>query len=102
MELIKSIVDRGAQVQAGRVLSELIAAYDYAIGLDYFSESFANPTLLAKSILKQTRIKLSPNKHTRVLSDSEMKQLLSQLSKSGSSKHHKNILMIVLSGLNPK
>ena len=39
VELIKRIIDRGAQVQAGRVLSELISAYDYAIGLDYFSES---------------------------------------------------------------
>lgn len=49
VEFIKGIIDRGAQVQAGRVLSELVAAYDYAIGLDYFPENFANPALLAKS-----------------------------------------------------
>lgn len=96
VELIKKIIDRGAQVQAGRVLSELIAAYDYAIGLNYFSESFANPALLAKSSLKQTRIKLTSNKRTRVLSESELKYLLGWLPVSGFSKHHKNILMIAL------
>ncbi|MCT9166205.1 integrase [Acinetobacter baumannii] len=96
VELIKGIIDRGAQVQAGRVLSELIAAYDYAIGLDYFPENFANPALLAKSSLKQTRIKLTCNKRTRVLSDSELKQVLSWLPLSGFSKHHKSILMIAL------
>jgi len=96
VELIKKIIDRGAQVQAGRVLSELIAAYDYAIGLDYFSESFANPALLAKSSLKQTRIKLTSNKRTRVLSDSELRHVLSWLPTSGFSTHHKSILMISL------
>lgn len=96
VELIKRIIDRGAQVQAGRVLAELIAAYDYAIGLDYFSESFANPALLAKSSLKQTRIKLTSNKRTRVLSDSELKHVLSWLPESGFSIHHKSILMIAL------
>lgn len=96
VELIKKIINRGAQVQAGKVLSELIAAYDYAIGLDYFSESFANPALLAKSSLKQARIKLTSNKRTRVLSDSELKHVLSWLPESGFSKHHKSILMIAL------
>ncbi|MBJ9947601.1 site-specific integrase [Acinetobacter bereziniae] len=96
VEFIKKIIDRGAQVQAGRVLSELIIAYDYAIGLDYFSESFANPALLAKSSLKQTRIKLTSSKRTRVLSDFELKQVLVWLPVSGFSKHHKSILHIAL------
>jgi len=96
VEFIKNIVDRGAQVQAGRVLAELIAAYDYAIGLDYFSENFANPALLAKSSLKMTRIKLTSNKRTRVLSDLELTHVLSWLPESGFSKHHKSILMIAL------
>ncbi|MCU4347695.1 tyrosine-type recombinase/integrase [Acinetobacter lactucae] len=96
VEFIKKIIDRGAQVQAGKVLSELIAAYDYAIGLDYFSESFANPALLAKSSLRQTRIKLTSNKRTRVLSEPELKHVLSWLPESGFSKHHKSILMIAL------
>lgn len=96
VEFVKRIVDRGAQVQAGRVLAELIAAYDYAIGLDYFSESFANPALLAKSSLKQTRIKLTSNKRTRVLSDLELKQLLHWLPESGFARHHKSILRLAL------
>ncbi|MGE8532316.1 MAG: tyrosine-type recombinase/integrase [Acinetobacter guillouiae] len=96
VDFIKRIIDRGAQVQAGRVLSELIIAYDYAIGLDYFSESFANPALLAKSSLKQTRIKLTSSKRTRVLSDFELKQVLVWLPVSGFSKHHKIILHIAL------
>lgn len=96
VEFIKGIIDRGAHVQAGRVLSELVAAYDYAIGLDYFPENFANPALLAKSSLKQTRIKLTCNKRTRVLSDSELKHVLSWLPESGFSKHHKSILMLAL------
>lgn len=78
------------------MLSELIAAYDYAIALDYFSESFANPALLAKSSLKQARVKLTSSKRTRVLSDSELKHVLSWLPESGFSKHHKSILMIAL------
>ncbi len=86
----------GAQVQAGRVLSELVAAYDYAIGLDHFSENFANLALIAKSSLKQARIKLTSNKRTRILSDSELKHVLSWLPESGFSKHHKSILMIAL------
>ncbi|UOB53394.1 tyrosine-type recombinase/integrase [Acinetobacter junii] len=96
VEFIKKIIDRGAQVQAGRVLSELIAAYDYAIGLDFFTENFANPALLAKSSLKQTRMKLTSNKRTRVLSESELKHVLTWLPESGFSKHHKSILMIAL------
>ncbi len=96
VKFIKGIVDRGAQVQAGKVLSELIAAYDFAIGLDYFPENFANPALLAKSSLKHSRIKLTSNKRTRVLSDSELKNLLSWLPESGFSKHHKSILMLAL------
>lgn len=96
VEFIKKIIDRGAQVQAGRVLSELIAAYDYAIGLDCFSENFANPALLAKSSLKQTRIKLTSNKRTRILSDSELKHMLSWLPESGFSKNHKSILLIAI------
>ena len=96
VEFVKRIIDRGAQVQAGRVLSELIAVYDYAIGLDYFSDNFANPALLAKSSLKQTKIKLTPNKRTRILSDLELKKVLSWLPESGFSKHHKSILLITL------
>lgn len=96
IEMVRGIIDRGAQVQAGRVLSELSAAYEYAIGLDYFPDHFANPALLAKASLKQTRIKLTPNKRTRVLSDIELKKVLAWLPQSGFSAHHKAILRLTL------
>lgn len=96
VSLIKGIIDRGAQVQAGKVLSELTAAYEYCIGLDYFPDTFANPGLLAKSSLKQTRVKLTANKRQRVLSETELKAVLQWLPKSGFSKHHKSILLMTL------
>lgn len=96
IEMARGIIDRGAQVQAGRVLSELSAAFEYAIGLDYFPDHFANPALLAKVSLKQTRIKLTSNKRTRVLTDVELARVLEWLPQSGFSTHHKHILRITL------
>ncbi len=51
IELVREIDGRGAKVQAGNVLRELSAAYEFAIGLEYFEDNFANPALLAKSSL---------------------------------------------------
>lgn len=96
VEMTRKIIDRGAHVQAGRVLSELSSAFEYAIGLDYFPDYFVNPALQAKASLKQSRIKLTPNKHTRVLDDNELRRVLNWLPVSGFSKHHKNILHLTL------
>lgn len=96
INMIKAIIDRGANVQAGRVLSELTIAYEYAIGLEMFPDSFANPALLAKASLKQARAKLTPSKGTRVLSDMELKEVLTWLPKSGFSEKQKAILNITL------
>ena len=96
INLIKGITDRGAKVQAGRVLSELSLAYEYCIGLDYFNDSFANPALLAKASLKQARLKLTSNKRSRFLSDKELVDVLNWIPQSGFSKHHKSILLITL------
>ena len=74
VNMISKIIERGANVQAGRVLSELTLAYDYCIGLEKFKDDFANPALLAKSSLKQSRVKLTPKKGSRVLSDKEIKK----------------------------
>lgn len=43
INLINGIVARGATVQAGNVLRELSLAYEFAIGLGRFDDSFANP-----------------------------------------------------------
>ena len=50
------------------MLRELSLAYEFAIGLGRFDDSYANPALLAKSSLRQTRIKLTNERGTRVLS----------------------------------
>lgn len=42
INLINGIVARGATVQAGNVLRELSLAYEFAIGLGRFDDSFAN------------------------------------------------------------
>lgn len=77
--LTNGIVARGAKVQAGNVLRELSLAYEFAIGLGRFDASFANPALLAKSSLRQTRVKLTNNRGTRVLSEAELKKFLQWL-----------------------
>ncbi|EAB4492542.1 tyrosine-type recombinase/integrase [Salmonella enterica] len=94
--LINGIVARGAQVQAGNVLRELSLAYEFAIGLGRFDASFANPALLAKSSLRQTRIKLTNNRGTRVLSEAELKKFLQWLPGSTFSPTIKNVLRLTL------
>jgi len=94
--MVKEILDRGANVQAGNVLRELTAAYEYAIGLDKFPEDFANPALLAKASLKMTKVKMTPNKGRRVLSDNEIKALLAWLPGSGFSATQKNVIRLTL------
>ena len=59
IELVREIDGRGAKVQAGNVLRELSAAYEFSIGLEYFDDNFANPALLAKSSLQQAKFKLT-------------------------------------------
>lgn len=84
-DMIMSIVDRGANVQAGNVLRELTAAYDYAIGLGRFDDHFANPALLAKSSLRQARVRLTSDRGRRTLSDKELAMVLNWLPGSGFS-----------------
>ena len=62
-------------MQAGRVLSELTLAYEYAIGLEQFPANFSNPALLAKMSIKQSRLKVTCKKGTRVLNDQELKRV---------------------------
>ncbi|WP_323815687.1 tyrosine-type recombinase/integrase [Cellvibrio sp. NN19] len=96
VNLVMEIVKRGANVQAGNVLRELSSAYEYAIGLGYFDDSFANPALLAKSSLKQARVKLTSNKGKRVLSDVELIQFFKWLPKSVFTPTQKNVLRFTL------
>ncbi len=95
-KLVMEIVGRGANVQAGSVLRELSAAYEYAIGLDRFADEFANPALLAKSGLRQAKVKLTSTRGKRVLSDSELAKLLAWLPGSAYTVTQKNILRFTL------
>lgn len=96
VNMIMAIVLRGANVQAGNVLRELSAAYDYGIGLERFDDDFANPALLAKASLNQAKVKLTSEKKTRALTDKELKLVLDWLPGSGFSNTQKNILRFTL------
>ncbi|MBZ7664419.1 tyrosine-type recombinase/integrase [Klebsiella grimontii] len=96
IDLINGIVARGATVQAGNVLRELSLAYEFAIGLGRFDDSFANPALLAKSSLRQTRIKLTNGRGTRVLSEDELAKFLKWLPGSAYTPTIKNVLRLTL------
>lgn len=97
VDLIKGIAeDRGAEVQAGNVLRELTAAFDFAIGHGSLPEDFVNPAILAKSAVKQMRLKLTPTRGNRVLDDRELSQLLQWLPGSAFTPNVKNILRLTL------
>ena len=97
--LTKEIINRGSNVQAGRVLSELTLAYEYAIGLEQFPSNFANPALLAKMSIKQSRLKVTCKKGTRVLNDQELKHVWAWLPTSGFTTHQKHILFLTSCGV---
>ncbi|MBS0588315.1 MAG: tyrosine-type recombinase/integrase [Proteobacteria bacterium] len=96
VNLIMEIVGRGSNVQAGNVLRELSAAFDYAIGLGKFNDDFANPALLAKSGLRQAKIRLTHQKGKRVLSDKELTWLLNWLPGSVFTPTQKNVIRFTL------
>lgn len=94
--MIKGILDRGANVQAGVCLRELSAAYEYAIGIGRLREDFANPALLAKSSLKVAKVRLTSVRGRRVLSDKELKLVLAWLPGSGYSPTQRNVMRFTL------
>jgi len=96
VDFIMGIVDRGSNVQAGNVLRELSAAYEYAIGLGKFDDDYPNPALLAKASLRQAKVKLTSVKRKRVLSDGELVEVLNWLPGSGFSFAQKNVLRFTL------
>lgn len=96
VNLIMEVVARGVNVQAGSVLRELSSAFDYAIGTGKLDESFVNPATNAKKRLKLTKVRLTPQKGTRVLSDDELKKLLNWLPGSGFTSPQKNVLLMTL------
>jgi len=96
VDMVMEVVNRGAKVQAGNVVRELSSAYEYAIGLGHFDDEFANPALLAKASLKQTKVKLTSAKGKRVLTDPELRAVLEWLPGSGFSVTQKSIIRFTL------
>jgi len=96
VDLVMSIVERGANVQAGSVLRELTSAYEFAIGLGRLSEDFVNPGVLAKASLKQARVRLTSQRGKRILSDDELSALLNWLPGSAFTPTIKNVLRMTL------
>lgn len=96
INLVMAAVGRGANVLAGVVLRELCAAYEFSLGLGRLNENFANPALLARSSMRQTKIKLTSQPGKRVLSDKELAQFLRWLPQSKYPKNIKNVLQLTL------
>lgn len=96
LSMIKGILDRGANVQAGVCLRELSAAFEYAIGIGRLREDFANPALLAKASLKVAKVRLTSVRGKRVLSDKELKLVLAWLPGSGFSPTQRNVMRFTL------
>lgn len=96
IDLIMSIVSRGANVQAGNVLRETLAAYDYAMGLGKFDDKFTNPALQAKVSLTRAKVKLTSKKGNRFLTDNEIGVFLKWLPYSKFTDVQKNILRMTL------
>lgn len=96
VELVNGVIERGAKVQAGNLLRELSSAYEFAIGLGRFDDNFANPALLAKSSLRQTNIKLTCERGTRILSEKELAKFLHWLPSSAYTPTIKNVLRLTL------
>jgi integrase len=96
VEMIMAIVERGSNVQAGNVLRELTAAYEYSIGLEKFFDEFANPALLAKNSLRQAKVRLTSKRGKRVLSDNELTKFLLWLPGCSFTQTQKNILRFTI------
>ncbi|AHN25399.1 Integrase [Gilliamella apicola] len=62
IDLIMSIVEYGANDQAGNVLRELNAVYEFIISLGKINSSFINPVVLAKNSLNTIKFKLTSQK----------------------------------------
>ena len=96
IDLVMSIVSRGANVQAGNVLREILAAYDYSMGMGKFDDQFINPALQAKVSLVRTKVKLTSKKGSRFLNDDELKLFLAWLPGSKFTEVQKNIFRMTL------
>lgn len=96
VDMVMAIVGRGANVQAGNVLRELVAAYEFSLGIGRLPDDCVNPALLAKASLRQAKVRLTSQKGRRVLSDAELQQLLKWLPGSTYTATQKHVIRFTL------
>ena len=96
LKLVQSVLERGANVQAGHLVRELVAAYEHGLGMGYLPEDFVNPAILARASLKQAKVKLTSNKGKRALSDKELTRFLRWLPLGSFPLAHKKVLRMTL------
>ena len=98
-ELIKEILARGANVQAGFVLRELTRAFDNAIGELKLPQDAVNPCYQAKGRLRLKGEKLTNEKGRRYLTEGELAAFLKWLPGSRFTPGQQGVLhLTVLTG----
>lgn len=96
IDLIQSIINRGANVQAGNVLREFNAVFEYAQGTGAINHDFNNPAFLAQNSLRMAKIRLTSKKGRRVLSEVELKKFLEWLPTCKLPEKAKQIFILTL------
>lgn len=95
--MIDQIIVRGSNVQAGNVLRELNLAYRFAISREVLPVDFQNPCPEIKNRIKDSGIKVTNNKRSRVLNENEINQFWHWLiSAKYISPNSKNIMFLSL------
>jgi integrase len=96
LNLVKRQLNAGHNAQAGVVLRELDAAFEFAIGTGVLPDDFVNPAQLAKRSLRQSKTRLTASRRQRYFSDSELKLFLAWLPTSAFSRNHRFALTLTL------
>ena len=94
--VVTNQVEKGNRVQAGRIASELSAAWDYSVALNRISEDLGNPGEAAKKALRRARIRTTPTKRSRYLDDRELSVLQWLPKPGGFSPNLRKALMLTL------
>lgn len=97
LSLVNVQIEKGHNVQAGRVLAELSSAFEFGILTGNLPDDFINPCVLAKASLKVMRVKLSGKKRSRFLTMPEIKRLLDWLDQPKIvTQNHRRAMLLTL------
>jgi len=95
--MVDQILARGSNVQAGNVLRELNLAFRFAISREKLPVDFQNPCPEIKNRIKDSGIKVTNGKRSRVLNETEIKQLWNWLPNAKFiAQNVKNVLLLCL------